>query len=77
MENSKKYADLVVWQKAHNLTLKVYKLTKNFTKEEMFGLSSQLRRAAASIPANIAEGFARSGIKDKTRFYNIAEGILN
>ncbi len=76
-EKSKNYSDLVVWQKAHNLVIEVYKLTGQFPKEEIFGLTSQIRRAVISIPANIAEGFARKGIKDKLRFYNIASGSIN
>jgi len=77
MEKSGNYSDLIVWQKAHNLVLEIYKITKQFPKEELFGLTSQLRRAAISVPANIAEGFARIGTKDKLRFYNIAAGSLN
>ena len=68
---------MVVWQKSHELVLDIYGITKPFPKEEIFGLRSQLRRAAISVPANIAEGFARKGIKDKLRFYNIASGSLN
>ncbi|MBN1414155.1 MAG: four helix bundle protein [Bacteroidales bacterium] len=77
MEKSKTYGDLIVWQKAHNLVLDVYKINKEFPKEEVYGLTSQFRRAAISIPANIAEGFARKGSRDKLRFYNIAAGSLN
>lgn len=76
-EKSKSYSDLLVWQKAHSMVLGVYRITKQYPKEEMFGLTSQIRRAAISVPANIAEGFARAGIKDKLRFYNIAAGSLN
>ncbi len=76
-EKSKRYTDLLVWQKAHSLVLEVYIITKQFPKEEIFGLTSQLRRAVISIPANIAEGFGRKGIKDKLRFYNITAGSLN
>jgi four helix bundle protein len=77
VEKSINYSDLIVWQKAHNLVLEVYKMTKHYPKEEMYGLTSQLRRAAISVPANIAEAFARIGTKDKLRFYNIASGSLN
>jgi four helix bundle protein len=76
-EKSKKYSDLIVWQKSHSLALEVYRISKQFPKEEIFGLTSQLRRASISVPANIAEGFARKGIKDKLRFYNIAEASLS
>lgn len=76
-EKSKKYSDLIVWQKSHSLALEVYRISKQFPKEEIFGLTSQLRRAVISVPANIAEGFARKGIKDKLRFYNIAEASLS
>jgi four helix bundle protein len=76
-EKSKKYNDLIVWQKSHLLVKEINGITKQFPKEEIFGLTSQIRRAAISIPANLAEGFSRTGIKDKLRFYNIAEGSLN
>ncbi|MCJ7482506.1 MAG: four helix bundle protein [Thermodesulfovibrionales bacterium] len=74
---SKSYQDLIFWQKAHEFVLKVYEYTSTFPKHELFGLSSQFRRAAVSIPANIAEGFRKNGPKDKVRFYNIAEGSIN
>jgi four helix bundle protein len=74
---SKTFEDLIVWQKAHSFVLKVYEFTARFPKEELYGLSSQFRRAAVSIPANIAEGFRKNGFKDKIRFYNIAEGSVN
>ena len=73
---AKKFQDLIVWRKAHELTLSVYKLTSKFPREEVFGLTSQMRRAAASVPANIAEGFKRRGQADKARVLNIAEGSL-
>jgi four helix bundle protein len=64
------------WQKAHRLVIKIYKLSKTYPKNEIFGLTSQLRRAAISVPANIAEGFKRVTLADKLRFYNIAQGSL-
>jgi len=76
MEASKSFTELVVWQKAHQFVLKTYVLTQRFPKEEMYGLSSQFRRAALSIAANIAEGFARRGAKDKCRFLNISQSSL-
>lgn len=76
MEKAKKFQDLVVWQKSHQLALKVYKLTQGFPAIEKFGLISQMRRASVSIPANIAEGFVKNGKKDKMHFYNIAQGSL-
>ena len=66
----------MVWQKAHQLVLKVYELTGGFPTDERFGLVSQMRRAAVSVPANIAEGFKKTGRKDKANFYNIAQGSL-
>lgn len=67
---------LLVWQKAHQYVLSIYRITKGFPKEEMFGLVNQMRRASASITANIAEGFVRIGQKDKLHFYNISQGSL-
>lgn len=71
------FQDLVVWQKAHNLVLKVYQITRNYPPEEKFGLISQMRRAAISVAANIAEGFRKRGRKDKINFYNIARSSLD
>lgn len=76
MGNAKSFRDLIVWQKAHQLAIEIYKMTKLFPQEEKFGLVSQMRRAAVSIPANVAEGFAKRSIKDKSNFYNIAQGSL-
>jgi four helix bundle protein len=67
---------LTAWQEAHKLVLEVYWITKAYPSDERYGLVSQMRRAAVSIPANSAEGFNRRGIQEKTRFYNIAEGSL-
>ena len=68
------FRDLRVWQKAHELTLLVYKETQCFPKEEMYGLTSQIRRAAASTSANIAEGWKRKYRNDRSHFLNMAEG---
>ena len=73
---SKTFKDLIVWQKAHQWVLEIYHFTNSFPSGEQFGLTSQLRRAAISIPANIAEGFKRKGNPDKARFYNIAQGSV-
>ena len=70
------FEDLVVWQKAHAFVLQVYRVTANFPREETYGLTAQLRRAAVSVPANIAEGFKRRGPADKARLMNVAEGSL-
>ncbi|MCB0227266.1 MAG: four helix bundle protein [Anaerolineae bacterium] len=70
------FQQLNAWQEAHTLVLQVYAVTKTFPSDEKFGLVSQMRRAAISIPANIAEGFKRRGITEKIRFYNISEGSL-
>ena len=78
MENNKirSFTDLKVWQEGHELVILIYKITKEFPKEELFGLTSQMRRAAASITSNIAEGFGRQGYKEKIQFYYLAQGSL-
>lgn len=73
----KKFTDLDAWQKAHLLAVQIYKTTRLFPKEEMFGLTAQMRRSAVSIPSNIAEGFARMSKKEKAQFMLIAKGSLN
>jgi len=70
------FCDLIVWQKAHKYVLDTYKYTAQFPKQETYGLAVQMRRAAVSIPANIAEGFRKRGRADKARFMNMAEGSL-
>ena len=70
----KDFRNLKVWKKAHELTMQMYKHSKLFPKEEMFGLTSQIRRASASIPTNIAEGCGRGSDKDFARFIQIAMG---
>ncbi len=71
-----KFTDLVAWQKAHQLALQIYQLTKDFPNDERFGLVNQMRRAAVSISSNIAEGYGRGTAKDKVHFYLIAQGSL-
>jgi len=73
---AKSFEQLIVWQKAHRFVLGVYRFTENFPRSETYGLTSQLRRAAVSVPANIAEGFKKRGRADKVRFLNIAQGSL-
>jgi len=70
---AKSYEDVVAWQMGHSVTLEVYRWTRGFPREEFYGLVQQIRRAAASVPANIVEGFARRKPHDKARLYNIAE----
>ena len=70
------FEDLIVWQKAHAWVLAVYRFTDNFPVKEVYSLTSQFRRSAVSIPANIAEGFKKTGVADKKRFMNIAQGSL-
>ena len=73
---ARSFRNLLVWRKAHELVLAVYAFTAAFPKTETYGLSLQMRRAAVSVPANIAEGFRRRGKPEKARFMNIAEGSL-
>lgn len=70
------FTQLIVWQRAHQLTVAVYRLTERFPRSEVFGLTSQLRRAAVSVSANIAEGFKRQTPADQRHFYTIAAGSL-
>ena len=70
------FQDLLVWQKAHRFVLEVYPLTAAFPKQETYGLALPMRRAAVSVPANIAEGFRRRSKADKARFMNMAEGSV-
>ncbi|MCS7282776.1 MAG: four helix bundle protein [Anaerolineae bacterium] len=70
------FQQLDAWREAHRLVIMVYKATERFPDTERFGLVTQMRRAAVSIPANIAEGFKRRSVRDKIHFYNIAEGSL-
>jgi len=71
------FQDLIVWQKAYQLGLEIYKLTSNYPKEEQFGITSQLRRAATSIAVNIAEGNSRQSPKEFKQFISIAKGSLS
>ncbi len=73
---AKGFEDLGVWQKSHRFVLEVYRLTQSFPNHERFGLISQIRRSAVSVPANIAEGFKKRGLADKLRYFNISQGSL-
>jgi four helix bundle protein len=73
---AKSFEELLVWQKAHQLVLQIYTATKTFPKEELFGVVSQIRRSAVSVPANIAEGFRRRTRADKQHFLTMAHGSL-
>lgn len=70
------FRDLGVWQKSHGLVLEIYRLTKEFPGDERYGLTMQLRRSAASVPTNIAEGFKRKSKKDFAHFLNVADTSL-
>jgi four helix bundle protein len=73
---AKSFEDLLVWKKAHAYVLEVYRITKVFPNSELFGLTAQMRRAAISMPANIAEGFKKRTAREKIRILNIAQGSL-
>jgi four helix bundle protein len=75
-EPAKDFQDLIVWQKAHQFVLSLYRYSESFPKSELYGLTSQARRAAVSIPANVSEGFKKKTKPDKVRFLNIAQGSL-
>ena len=70
------YKELIVWQKAMDMVADVYKLTKNLPKEELFALTNQIRRAAISVPSNIAEGYGRQSKKEYLQFLSIANGSV-
>lgn len=70
------FTDLDAWKNGHELVLMVYKATRAFPKEEMFGLVSQMRRSAVSVTSNIAEGFSRQSYREKVQFYSMAQGSL-
>ena len=72
-----RFTELKVWERSHALVLEIYRVTAGFPEEERFNLLSQIRRAAASVPTNIAEGAKRNGAQDYARFLNIAEGSLS
>ena len=72
----KSYKDLIIWQKSMDLVMEIYSLTKTFPREEIYGLSSQMRRAAVSIPSNIAEGHGRNSTKEYIKFLYIARGSI-
>jgi four helix bundle protein len=76
MEVTKTFEELNAWKKAHAFILEVYSKTSTYPKREDFGLTSQFRRAAVSIAANIAEGYKKKGKPDKLRFFNMAQGSL-
>ena len=73
---AKTFTDLIVWQRAHQLVLSIYKITLNFPKHELYGLVTQNRRASISVAANIAESFRKRSSADKARFLNISQGSL-
>lgn len=72
----KTFRDLLVWQKSMTFVTEIYKVSKPFPKEETFGLTSQIRRSAISIPSNISEGYGREGVKEYLRFLNVAMASL-
>ena len=76
MKVAKSFEDLIVWQKAHQLVLSIYKSTKGFPKTALYGLVDQIRRSAVSIAANIAEGFRKRSKAEKSHYLNIAHGSL-
>ncbi len=76
MKKIKTYRELIVWEKSMSLVNQIYKVSKQFPNDENFGLTSQLRRSAVSVPSNIAEGYGRNSLNDYIRFLNISVGSL-
>ncbi len=76
MEKTKTFKELIVWQKSHKLVLEIYKATKTYPRDEIYALTSQIRRASVSIAANIAEGYKKKSKPSKLNFLNISEGSL-
>lgn len=76
MNKISSFTDLICWKEAHNLALLIYNYTESFPNKEVYSLTDQMRRAAVSIPSNIAEGFCKNTKKDKRRYYNNAQGSL-
>ena len=74
---TKSFKDLIVWQKAYRLVLEVYRITKDFPKSEIYGLAQQMRRAAISLPSNVAEGYGRRHKTEYKQFLSIAYGSLS
>ena len=72
----KSFTDLRAWQEGHQLVILTYKITKDFPRKDTYSLTDQMRRAAASVTSNIAEGFGRQGYKEKIQFYYLAQGSL-
>jgi len=70
------FTDLEAWKSAHGLAIAVYALTKTYPRDEMFGITNQMRHSAVSVASNIAEGFSRNSPKEKAQFYSIAKGSL-
>lgn len=76
MEKTRTFKELIVWQKSHKLVLEIYRTTKSYPKEEVYALTSQIRRASVSIAANISEGYKKKTKASKLNFLNISEGSL-
>lgn len=75
-EKIRSFTDIIAWKEAHKLAISIYQKTETFPKSEIFGLTSQIRRAAVSVPSNIAEGFNRQSAKEKANFYAISQGSV-
>jgi len=75
-EKIRSFTDLNAWREGHKLVMMIYGITKNFPKDELFGLTNQMRRCAVSVTSNIAEGFSRQSIKEKVQFYSMSHGSL-